>query len=247
MINANTFNENIAFNRIAKVLIARWIVFRTFIQVSEDLNAGALHDSIKLDWLLFQILPPLDLEGIDPFSALINSCLVGVTQEQLDSLKVRLEVGLEVLGPAFNPAVDRFFYVFDEAQVAGKQYMGAFSDVAGEVKRPVLRPIIRHLTVPPDSPFRVIVSGTGFSLELFKTVLGSGVGKDSSMWDVVHKTGDFTDQDTQSIYLSRYLPPSFLVSEESGNILKSRIYEWLRGRYVVTVVLRLQLTHLTQA
>jgi hypothetical protein len=235
VINANTSNEHIAFNRIAKVLLARWIVFRTFVQVSRDLNAGALHDSIKLDWLLFQIFPLSDVDGIDPFSALIDSCLVGVTSDDLVSLKVGL-APQGVLGSAFDPAVDKFFYVLDEAQAAGYQYMGAFSDVDGKVERPVLRPIIRHLASSSSPLIKIIASGTGFSLHLFKTVLTSGVGKDSSTWDVVHETGDFTDQDTQSAYLSRYLPPSFLVSA-SGNALKSRMYEWLRGRYVVTIVL----------
>lgn len=233
--NANTNNERIAFNRISKVVLARWIVFHTFIQVAKDLNGGVLRDDIRRDWLLFQILPLVRVHDMDPFLALIDTCLVGVSYEVLRLLRAPLTPG-GILGSAFDPTVDSFFYVLDEAQVAGQQYMGAFSDVGGEVPRPVLRPIIRHLASPSDPLVRIIVSGTGFSLKLFKTVLTSGVGKDSRAWDVVHTTGDFANENTQLAYISRYFPPSFLLSQ-SGHVLKARMYEWLRGRYVVAVVL----------
>ena len=237
VINANDSNETIAFNRISKVLLARWIVFQAFIEVAKDLNGGVIHPNIRRDWLLFQILPFVHVNDMNPFLGLIHTCLVGASYEVLTSLRAQLVLD-KILGSAFDPTTESFFYVLDEAQVAGKQYMGAFSDVDGEVPRPVLRPIIRHL-VTSSKPFvKIIVSGTGFSLELFKTALASGVGKDSSSWDVVHTTGDFANQNTQLAYLSRYLPPSFFLSQ-SGRVLKARMYEWLRGRYVVGIVLRL--------
>ncbi|KIM32624.1 hypothetical protein M408DRAFT_20008 [Serendipita vermifera MAFF 305830] len=230
--NANTSNEGIVFNRISKVLLARRIVFRAFIEESRVLNDGALHEQIKLDWLLLQILPLVHVEDKDPFTALIHSCLIGATDGHLDSLNFGL-APTSVLGSAFNPTVDKFFHVLDEAQVAGKQYMGAFADADGEVPRSVLSPIVRHLTTLDDPLVRVIVSGTGFSLEQFKNVLGSGVSKGEDPWDLEHTTGDFTDQNLQLAYISRYLPPSFLLSS-SGEILKTRMYEWLRGRYRFT-------------
>jgi hypothetical protein len=137
-----------------------------------------------------------------------------------------------VLGSAFQPITDSFCYVLDEAQVAGNQYMGAFADADGEIRQPVLRPIIRYLTSPSNDGIKVIVSGTGFSLNLFKTTRTSGVAKGSSQWRVVHNTGDFSDRDVQSKYVFRYLPRSFLIST-SGAHLQTRIYDWLRGRYVV--------------
>jgi hypothetical protein len=232
----NKNNELISSNRISKVVLARWIVFQTFIQVAKELNDGVLGDNIRRDWLLFQILPFVRVNNMDPFSALIRRCLVGWNSDVGDLLHVHLSPE-EILGSAFDPTVDSFFYVVDEAQVAGKRYMGAFSDVDGEVPRPVLRPIIRHLAESSNALAQIIVSGTGFSLNLFKTVLTSGVGKDSSAWDIVHTTGDFVNENTQLAYISRYLPPSFLLSQ-SGHVLKARMYEWLRGRYVVAVVLR---------
>jgi hypothetical protein len=225
---ADENNERIAVNRTAKVLLARWVVFDVFIQVSKELNEGVFHDNIRHHWLLFQILPHVHMNH---FLSIIE-CLVGATSEQLDLLISKI-TPTDILGSAFKGP---FFYVLDEAQVAGERYMGAFADADGKVPRPVLRPIIRYLASPMDPCIKIIVSGTGFSLELFKTVMTSSVGKDSP-WDIVHTTGDFSKQDEQLAYISRYVPPSFLLSQ-SGNILKARMYDWLRGRYAVAIVLK---------
>jgi hypothetical protein len=114
--------------------------------------------------------------------------------------------------------------------------MGAFTDTRWRTKEwPVLSPIIQHMKESARAgDIKVIISGTGFSLSLFRHY-PSGVCQDSSMFDVVHTTGDFSDPDTQSLYISRYLPPFFLASD-SGTRLKTRVYDWLRGRYVATKV-----------
>jgi hypothetical protein len=154
-----------------------------------------------------------------------------VTTEQLDSLRIGL-TPTAILGPAFDPPLNHFFYVLDEAQVAGREYMGSFADANGEISQPVLPSLIRSLVSPL---VKTIVAGTGFSLEMFRTVVTSGMGKETAEWDNVYSTGDFSDQDVQLAYISRYLPPSFLISP-SGEILKARMYEWLRGRYVVATI-----------
>jgi hypothetical protein len=184
-----------------------------------------LPPNIQHDWLIFQILPPVDGEGVDSFLALITNCLIGVDDDLLAKLQAPY-TPMKVLGSAFNSLRSSFFYVIDEAQVAGRRYTSAFSCVEGKNPRPVLRPIIRRLVRGPT--VKLIVSGTGFSLDLFITVLTSGVGKKAE-WTVVHGTGDFTNRGTQLEYVSRYLPPSFLTSQ-SGDHLKTRLYDWLRGR-----------------
>jgi hypothetical protein len=226
---AHTRNETIVANRVSKVLLARWVVFDAFVQVAKDLNGGVVDSRVRRDWLFFQILPLVRLDNMDPFSALIRTCLTAVDSEVLDSLRASLNPQ-RVLGSAFNSTTS-FFYVLDEAQVAGKQYMGAFADQVGNAQRPVLSPIIRHLATS-DRLVNLIVSGTGFSLKLFQTVLASGISKGPAAWQVAHVTGDFSKKDVQLAYVSCYLPPSFLLST-SGTHLKTRMYEWLRGRYVV--------------
>jgi hypothetical protein len=224
---ANDDNERITFNRLSKLLLARWIVFDTFIKVARSLNNGVLPDDIKHRWLLFQIR----VNEMDPFLALIDSCLVGVSTDQLRELNTSLSPTTILSSESeFNPLSDLFHYVLDEAQVAGHQSMGAFVDAGGTTPRPILRPIIRHLTSTPNPFVKVIVSGTGFSLSLFKTVFTSGVGKSAKRTQ--YATGDFANQDAQLQYVTRYLPPGFLQSP-SGISLIDRLHNWLRGRYVI--------------
>jgi len=227
VLYANSTNEVIASNRISRVLLARWIIFRTFIEVARSLYGGTLPDNIKHDWLLFQVLSLVNIFDMDPFLELINTCLVGVDLEVLNSLN--MISAEQVLGPDFDPVRDRFFYVLDEVQIAGKTHLQNFSDATGTVQRPVLLPIIRRMT--ENSDITVIVSGTGFSLDHFDTARVSGVGTDSvdSTWIVKHTTGDFIRQDAQAPYISRYLPSSFLESP-SGISLRNRAFKWLRGR-----------------
>ncbi|KIL55863.1 hypothetical protein M378DRAFT_173230 [Amanita muscaria Koide BX008] len=230
---ANNVNEAIAFKSVYKVLLTRWILFSAFVDVAKEQHAGNLPPDLKRDWLLFQILPVVLINDIHPFIAFMNQCLVDMSMSDLESRLAKFSPG-SVLGPAFDSESDNFFYILDEAQVAGAKYMGAFADPNGEIRRPVLQPIIRAWdTVVPFESIRFIVSGTGFPLDLFKTVLTSRVSKASPSWEVVHQTGDFINRDLQKSYITRYLPPPFL-SSPSGTVLVSRMYEWLRGRHRFT-------------
>jgi len=123
-------------------------VFKTFYEVAKELEEleGVGHqDNIQLDWLLFQILPLASINSVDPFSALVFGALHNVGLEVLDHLRTIYSPS-SVLGSSFNPNTDAFFYVLDEARVAGEQYMGAFADRDGKEKRPVLCPIIEHMS-----------------------------------------------------------------------------------------------------
>jgi len=226
-------NVRIADNSISKALLARWVIFDTFIQEAKSIKGGVLDHNVKRDWLFFQILPLLGHENeMDPFSRLIETCLPYVGDTELRILLAKYN-GPTVLGSAFDPTAGSFIYVLDEAQVVGETYMGAFADAGSRIKRPVLHPIINFLSRGMSG--KVIVSGTGFSLELFKTVLGSHTGKYSTEWGVTHTTGDFSDQAIQLDYISRYLPPWFLATNPGAH-LKTRMYAWLRGRYVVNKI-----------
>jgi len=231
--SADNKNQSIACSRISKVVLARWIVFKTFIQVAKELEGVVLLDNIQRDWLLFQVVPLVDINGRDPFSALISSALDSVQSDVIEYLSAQFSPS-SVLGASFNTTDDSFFYVIDQAHVAGQIHMEAFADRAGNKKWPVLHPIIEHMMDSAPDVIKVILSGTGFSGELLRTLVkDEGVAMDSSMFDIIHTTGDFSDLGTQSLYISRYLPPSFL-SSDSGTRLKTRIYDWLRGRYVAT-------------
>jgi hypothetical protein len=120
---ANSTNEDIAMREILKILAARWIVFRTFIEVARDMKAGILPDGIQRDWLLFQILP-LAEPSKDPFVTITNICFDKCTLPEMLSLFRRVST-ITFLG---DNAPKTFIYVLDEAQVAGQTHMGAFAD-----------------------------------------------------------------------------------------------------------------------
>ena len=228
-------NAAIAANKISKAILARWVVFRAFIEIARELvREGKFEGKIQRDWVLFQILPLVPIDGEDPFTAFRKNTLDSVATGVLHGLLGWFSPN-SVLGPSFgfDSNRDSFFYVIDEAQVAGKLYTGAFGETE---PRSVLRPILQQMMRAGFADVKILVSGTGFSLETFKTVMALGTGK-YAQFDVVHTTGDFSDQGTQSNYISRYLPPSFLASE-SGTCLRTRVYDWLRGRYVATKVSR---------
>jgi hypothetical protein len=75
VLRAHNINEAIAYNRIRKVLVARWHIFRIFVEMAKSHNGGALPDNIKHSWLLFQLLPSVLIDSMDPFLAFINACL----------------------------------------------------------------------------------------------------------------------------------------------------------------------------
>jgi hypothetical protein len=77
---------------------------------------------------------------------------------------------------------------------------------------------------------RVIVSGTGLSMEELKEAFNSTVVKESDpptmCWT---DTGFFDNRADQQEYMEQYMPPQFL-NTVSGQALVSRIELWLHGR-----------------
>jgi hypothetical protein len=229
VLDANKINENIALTNLTKVMLARRFVFRKFIEVAKDLNHGCLPDDVKLHWLMFQLFPPQIAKGMDPFTALISAYFRKVPFDDLEQLNLE-HTPEDILGSAFDNK-SGFLYVLDEAQKAAKQYMNAFSDSDGVLPRPVLRPIIKYFTLN-NTYAKIITSGTGFSLKHFEDIIGSVTSKQFAKWSIEYEIGDFEDQEKQMAYVEAYLPPEFLLSN-SGMQLKIRMYNWLRGRYVV--------------
>jgi len=227
-MKANVLNESITTRILSKVFLARWIVLKTFIHVVMEYNQGTLPSNIRHDWLLFQLRPTDRRTAIminDPFTHIFLR-LSGASQQTLSTLTD--QYSHEVAGLT---KFESFFFVVDEAQVAGEAYMGAFSSSDGETERPVLRPLARYFR--DYQQIKLIVSGTGFSLPLFRDVMGSNVSKATIPPLVDYFTGGFFDRNDQLSYVARYLPRIYLDSA-SGKHLETRIRRWLRGRCVAT-------------
>jgi len=225
---ANDQNESIATHILSKVFLARWIVLKTFIRVVMEYNQGTLPSNIQHDWLLFQLRPTDSRNTFminDPFTHIILQ-LSGASQGRLATLTA--QYSSEVAGLI---KFKSFFCVIDEAQVAGEAYMGAFSSSDGENKRPVLRPLAGFFQ--KYQSIKLILSGTGFSLSLFRERMGANVSKATIPLLVDYFSGGFFDRNDQLSYVARYLPRTYLDSA-SGKHLETRIRRWLRGRCVAT-------------
>ena len=241
---AKDMNETIAARTLSKLFCARWIIFYAFLEAALECTKkpnGKREPplNIRRDWLLFQIEPArIDTDpnihaspwrSIDPFEYVMLH-LVCADPATLADLILHYSNCVRSITKSAP-----IYFVIDEAQAAGEECMGAFSSREGQ-ERPVLRPIVQYLSSKLGGD-RAILSGTGFSLPLFKEVSTSSVSKTPDVtWKVEHFTGDFSDQHIQLSYVLRYLPPTFLASR-SGDHLKTRVWKWLRGRYVATKVL----------
>jgi hypothetical protein len=90
------------------VLLTRWIVFRTFIEVAKEQNGGALPQDIKHDWLIFQILPVVLINGLHPFLAFLNFCLLDMSKDDIWGLLSSFKPET-ILGSAYNAESDHSF------------------------------------------------------------------------------------------------------------------------------------------
>jgi hypothetical protein len=150
--NRNKFNIHISNRAIRKVIAARLVVFRLFLQLAEARNGNVGPEHQRL-WLLFQLSNPLPgFETPHPFVTM-NKCLKRASDGALRTLiqdfeQIRLEYFPET----------RFTIALDDAQQAVRLYRSCFLSSGEPFKvRSILREIVKvfsSLTV------RIIVSGT---------------------------------------------------------------------------------------
>jgi hypothetical protein len=94
-------NNRIAQESLFKVLLARWIVFCTFVEEAKTQNAGVLPDSIKHDWLLFQIHSSVASPARHPFITCISTCLDSFSFHEVKRMLASFDPK-SVLGDSFG-------------------------------------------------------------------------------------------------------------------------------------------------
>jgi hypothetical protein len=121
--------------------------------------------------------------------------------------------------------------VLDEAQIAPDRYSTAFYTEQSDKKtedghgRSVLREMVTNFNLI-ELPTRIIVAGTGLSLDSTAKDSTSTIGKTVGDFAVWNNTGGFNTQYSQSQYICDKLEGKVL----SQQIL-DRAWHWLRGRY----------------
>ena len=214
-------NVKIARHRFLSILYARILIFRVFLSCVAE-QPGGLSPSHKESWLLLQVNPKFFGEP-DVFYDLARkiassvewASMLSAVESEMETVKAQLEPNSHI------------FCVIDEAQIPAGLYPTNFLSEQGQ-PRPVIREIVRTWS---DILPRLILSGTGLSIDVLETAVGSVVAKEGPAPITISDVGAFDSAQEQQYYLEQYLPPGF-VKTESGKCLMTRAALWLRGRYV---------------
>lgn len=218
----NDINSQIASRVFHRVLAARIVVFRFFLQVVIQVD-GNLQEKHKRIWLLFQLFDFLSPHGgsFHPFIRILDK-LRGTSDESLNTL---------ICG--FNSIIDeyipgsRFILALDEAQQATRLYpYSGISSINPKVYRSIIRDIVQVFT---KVSVKLVVSGTGLSLADLEEATASGVSKPAQGVKVFHELGMFDTWPKLKSFVGRYVPLSTLESH-SGYGLQVRMREYLLGR-----------------
>ncbi|KAF8523132.1 hypothetical protein BU17DRAFT_86285 [Hysterangium stoloniferum] len=215
-------NIQISRRAIQKVLASRVVVFEAFLRLAIDRDKS-LQLKHRYIWLLFQLSNRLPgLASPHPFVQM-KDCLIRASDDALEELISRLRT---IHSREFPKS--RFIIALDEAQHAARLYRYSFvSSSSPEIFQSVLRETVKvflHSTV------KVIVSGTGLSLEEVEDALSSSVGKPSGRFETFVDLGMSDNPLKLDVTLRQYVPLSFLESD-SAKYLQQRIREYLPGRY----------------
>ena len=214
-------NRQIASRHLRRALAARVVVFELFLQVAKEVD-GSLQEKHKRIWLLFQISDNLvpSARNFHPFVRIM--CLKCASSEALDDL-------LDRFGDILRDYLSNSHFIvgLDEAQWASRKYLRPFISSHNPV---IFRSIIREITVVLTKlPIKLVLSGTGLSLEEVQDSIASGVSKLHNAVKVVHELGMFDTWEKLKPFLQRYIPASILYSD-SGEHLQQRMRDYLQGR-----------------
>ncbi|KAJ3849165.1 hypothetical protein EV368DRAFT_85820 [Lentinula lateritia] len=217
-------NRRLVYRAVSEVLLARFLVFRIY---QDFCSKQGFCLEQRQRWLELQIFPmnviPLyDLFGLIK-SEIADACL---SDDELD--EAMLNLADEIQSTWEIPAGDFFYIVVDEANVASRMHEEAFEDQCG--RYPILKEIIRSLRRRMGHlPVKFIVSGTIIPEEHFQSNVGEW---DDFRW--CSDTGSFDDREEHRRYVTKFLPPKFVISVP-GQALLDRMWQWLRGRHRYTV------------
>jgi len=215
-------NHQIATRAFRKVLAARIVAFRLFLEavIKVDKKLESKH---KRYWLLFQLNIQTEFKGKHPVVQIMKDCLHEASNDALDQLIDRLPDICAHYMPATH-----FIVAVDEAQQAVRKYPHSFVSSTDDRKyRSVIREIANVFT-GQQLQIKLVVSGTGVTMDDLRDSVASGVSKPKTV-GLYHDLGMFDTWSKLKHFLERYLPATFLESP-SGLRLQQRMREYLLGR-----------------
>lgn len=215
-------NHRIATRAFRKVLAARIVAFELFLEAVIEVDKK-LESKHKHYWLLFQLNLQAEFKNRHPVVQIMKDCLHGASNDALEQLIDRLPGICAKYIPATH-----FIVAVDEAQQAVRKYPHSFVSTTDDRKyRSVIREIANVFTAQPLE-IKLVVSGTGVTMDDLRDSVASGVSKRSTV-SLYHDLGMFDTWSKLKEFLKRYLPAKFLESP-SGLRLQQRMREYLLGR-----------------
>ncbi|KAF9068499.1 hypothetical protein BDP27DRAFT_1266285 [Rhodocollybia butyracea] len=212
-------NRGIARRQFGQILLARLLVFKTFVDI---MAKGEIEEIHKTRWFLAQLQPLVfggnlgrltsDLSCPPVSDSLLADCI----SQCLDDIAAVF---------SRNSQDPHFFVVLDEANVMAESLVDAFRDAHGP--HPVLKEALEtwdfHLR---NKPFTIIAAGTNIPRMYFRE-------EEWNQWQWISSTGSFSNIEDQRRYILKFLPQG-LVDSPSGQHLLHRMWVWLRGRHRFT-------------
>jgi hypothetical protein len=207
-------NSAIIKRRCESVLLAHMLIFREYLRVLKTLpDLGSIN--VKQQWLKYHTVSGA-IRGIDCVQR-VRSRLLGLSVQDTESLVAECRADLKLLcsGP--------IFVCLDEANIPARMLPTTFRD-GQEDSAPLLHYMIRTWKEMLGDAGTIVVAGTDIPRQCFSS-------KAWASWRWSSNTGAFTTRELQEQYLSRVVPPS-LYHSETGSLLRERLWQWCRYRYI---------------
>ncbi|KAJ7581613.1 hypothetical protein C8J56DRAFT_248925 [Mycena floridula] len=219
-------NREVAAFVFSQVLLARLLVFRTFLQAIRNLEAP-LSNVHKRQWLILQ-LRPLIISGRDQCDIFheVLSCLARSPLNPAIIAKTNSDISeaLHAISDLLGPSAPDFFITLDEANVVTTQCRNGFHDENGTygIMREILQCWKSHFAAA-SFPVTFVAAGTEIRKADF-------IGPEWSSYHWSSNTGAFDNKILHHDYLAPFLPRP-LAESASGQLLLQRNWDWLHGRH----------------
>ena len=119
-----------------------------------------------------------------------------------------------------------FILGLDEAQQASRLYPHSFiSSTDAATTRSIIREVAKVFI---KLPIKLVVSGTGLSLQELNDAMASGVSKPAPV-ELFHNLGMFDTWQDVKLFVDRYIP-AYIFESNSRRHLQQQMREYLLGR-----------------
>ncbi|KZO90906.1 hypothetical protein CALVIDRAFT_568684 [Calocera viscosa TUFC12733] len=202
-------------------LLSRLSIMAKFLEEARD--AGCNLPSMRRRWLCVQIFF-MDAFGSDVFLQLSSKIRIGRFQTQ------QLDVAIVDMLSRIARLIDSepLHVVLDEAQATVATFEDCLRSVSNQAtRRPLLTGIMKMLSERLRG-HRLVVAGTGLSVDAIETARSSVAAK-NQQFVKFDDLGSFDDKKKQEEYLEKLLPKGPLFQE-----IVSYCSSYLRGRYRFT-------------